>query len=128
MMRSNFDKVTDAELNISAGFTICPVKQAPVWIFFGPGFTGIGKYENEDGSEYVKNTYVENATDEKEDGKVYEKPTLKVHSAISPEIGLLGKIGPVVLRYTFQYRFAISKDDSDLIKKTRHVIGVGICF
>lgn len=128
VMRNNFDKATDAELNISAGFTICPVKQAPVWIFFGPGYTGIGKYENEDGSEYVKNTYVENKTGEIEDGKVYEKPTLKVHSAISPEIGLLGKIGPVALRYTFQYRFAVSKDDSDLIKKTRHVFGIGICF
>ena len=128
VMRSNFDKVSDAELNISAGFTICPVKQAPVWIFFGPGFTGIGTYENEDGSAYVKNSYVENATDEKVEGKVYEKPTLKVHSAISPEIGLLGKIGPVVLRYTFQYRFAVSKDDADLIKKSRHVIGAGICF
>ena len=128
VMRNNFDKVSEAELNISAGFTICPVKQAPVWIFFGPGFTGIGMYENENGSAYIKNTYVENATDEKVEGKVYEKPTLKVHCAISPEIGLLGKIGPVVLRYTFQYRFAVSKDDSDLIKKSRHVIGAGICF
>ena len=128
LMRSDFDKAEKAELNISAGFTINPVKEAPVWIFFGPGYTGLGRYENEDGTPYIKGTYVENASGEKVPGKVYEKPTMKVHSAISPEIGLLGKIGPVVLRYTFQYRFAVSKDDKDLFKKTRHVFGVGICF
>ena len=128
IMRNNYDKATDAELNISAGFTLCPVKQAPVWIFFGPGYTGVGVYENEDGTTYVPGSYVEGTSGEKVEGKVYDKPTLKVHSAISPEIGLLGKIGPIVLRYTFQYRFAIAKDDADLIKKTRHVFGIGFCF
>lgn len=127
-MRNDFDKATKAEMNISAGFTFCPVKQAPVWIFLGPGLTGLGIYENEDKTVYVPHTYVEDSTGDKEEGKVYKEPKLKVHVAISPEIGLLGKIGPVVLRYTFQYRFAVSKDDSDLFKKTRHAFGIGFCF
>lgn len=57
-----------------------------------------------------------------------EGPSFKIYSAISAELGLMGKIGPLVLRYTYQMRFSISKEYEDKISRSRHVIGVGFCF
>ena len=57
------------------------------------------------------------------------KPELKVYSGISPEIGIAGKIfNRLVLRYTFQYRFAVSKEYEDKFSRTRHAIGIGFCY
>ena len=119
-LRNDFEKCEELETNLSFGWTVNPVPAHPyVWLFFGPGYTGVGNYEWSDGTTYIKD--VPGPEDD-------EKPSLKWYSAISPEVGLLGKIGPLVLRYTFQYRFALSKDDEDKIKKTRHVFGIGLCF
>ena len=96
------------ELNMSAGWTTMRI-QIPVWGFFGIGYTGVGEWDKDDVSENGK-------------------PTFNVHNAISPELGLLGKIGPVALRYTFQYRFALEKDYQDFIGRFGHVFGIGICF
>jgi len=101
------------ELNISFGWTIPIVK--PVWIFFGPGYTGVGQY----------------VVSSKADAN--GKSVLKINNAISPEIGLAGKIKltngfGLALRYTFQYRFALDKAASDYIGKIRHVFGIGFCF
>jgi len=113
-LRQDSTKAKKPELNISLGWTIKVIK--PVWIFFGPGYTGVG--------DWVPNDKGKNK--------------LIVHSAISPEVGLLGKIGPVVLRYTFQYRFALSDSNDpnkdaigqiqDYIGQFRHVFGIGFCF
>jgi len=117
VLRSNSDIDAKPELNISFGWTKKIVK--PVWIFFGPGYTGIGQYiyKKEDLEEKVELSLSD----------------LKIHSAVSPEIGLLGKviIGKgigIALRYTFQYRFAIDKETIDYIGEIRHVFGLGICF
>jgi hypothetical protein len=75
----------------------------PVWLFFGGGYTDVGKWEK-------------------------GKTDFLHHGAISPEIGILGKLGPVVLRYTFQYRFALENEYQDIIGKNAHVFGLGICF
>ncbi|MDR2231597.1 MAG: hypothetical protein LBE56_00575 [Tannerella sp.] len=112
-LRSNNDSLKRPELNISFGWTIKVVK--PVWIFFGPGYTGVGKYE-------AKANANEN-----------DELTLKIKSAVSPEIGLLGKIDlsddvGIAFRYTFQYRFALEKESIDYIGKIKHVIGIGLCF
>jgi len=101
------------ELNVSFGWTIPIVK--PVWIFLGPGYTGVGQYVVSS-MEYSKG-----------------KKVLKINNAISPEIGLAGKIKLTngfgfALRYTFQYRFALDKAASDYIGKIRHVFGIGFCF
>mgnify|MGYP003215857763 CR=1 FL=1 len=64
----------------------------------------------------------DNLNSEKED------PSFKLYSAISAEVGLLGKIGPLVLRYTYQLRFSVSKEYEDKISRSRHVFGVGFCF
>ena len=79
------------------------------------------RYVGEEEEEGVESYDI---TDDSDDNN----PTFKIYSAISPEVGLLGKIGPIVLRYTFQYRFAISKEYEDKIKSTRHVFGIGFCF
>ncbi len=112
-LQKDYDKAQDMEVNVSFGWTIHPSKSVPVWIFFGPGYTGVG--------EYVYKNYGD-------DVKVDEDPTLKIYSAVSPEVGLLGKIGPLVLRYTFQYRFSLDKKNEDKFSKTRHAFGIGFCY
>ena len=109
-MRKNYDKSEKSELNISAGWTTMKL-HIPAWAFFGMGYTGVAEWDYDD-----------------EDAPEKEKPTFHVHNAISPELGVLGKIGPVALRYTFQYRFALEKDYQEYIGNVRHVFGVGICF
>jgi tetratricopeptide (TPR) repeat protein len=104
------------ELNVSFGWTVKIVK--PVWIFFGPGYTGVGQYL---------------ASDEKEKITGDVDLNLKIKHAVSPEAGLAGKVNigdhiGLVLRYTFQYRYALEKDATEYIGKTRHVLGVGFCF
>jgi tetratricopeptide (TPR) repeat protein len=107
-LRSNYDKAKRPEIDVAFGWTLRPIKKhIPVWIFFGPGYTGVGEYIYEDTSE---------------------KPKLHFYHAISPEVGLLLKIGPVALRYTYQYRFAIKKETEDYMKTTQHIFGLGFCF
>lgn len=127
--QKDYAEVEKPELNVSFGWTINPVSSFPVWIFFGPGYTGIGEFVDKNGDRYIGEEEEEgvesyDTTDDSDDNN----PTFKIYSAISPEVGLLGKIGPIVLRYTFQYRFAISKEYEDKIKSTRHVFGIGFCF
>ncbi len=105
-MLKNHDKSVRPEVNVSFGLNFKIVK--PVWLFGGIGYTGVGSWEYE--------------------GHKPDDPGFLLHSALSPEAGLLGKIGPLVLRYTFQYRFALEKDFQDYIGQNRHVFGVGICF
>ncbi len=104
-IRKDYELAKKPEINISFGWTIKVYK--PVWIFFGPGYTGKATWD------YRKSK---------------DDPKIDIHNAISPEIGLLGKIGPVALRYTLQYRFALEKEQQDYIKKFKHVIGIGVCF
>ncbi|MCL2650089.1 MAG: hypothetical protein FWD60_03555 [Candidatus Azobacteroides sp.] len=114
-IRTNTDSLRRPEINVSFGWTIPIVK--PIWIFFGPGYTGVGQY-------VVSNKEKQNDTPEKFD--------LKINSAISPEVGILGKIVlgrvGIALRYTYQYRFALDKETINYIGTTRHVFGIGICF
>ena len=113
-LNSEIDYNIKPELNVSFGWTIRTVK--PVFIFFGPGYTGLGQY-----------AYDEN------DVEGVDTPSLKIYHAVSPEIGLLGKIKinknvGIALRYTFQYRFAIEKKTEDYIGNMRHIGGIGLCF
>lgn len=113
--RTNLDSVARPELNVSFGWTIKIVK--PVWIFFGPGYTGVGKYI-EDKADSVKNE---------------ENLKLNISHAVSPEIGIVCKIPltekiGITFRYTFQYRFALDTEEIDYIGNTRNVIGAGLCF
>ncbi|MDR2423225.1 MAG: tetratricopeptide repeat protein, partial [Prevotellaceae bacterium] len=116
LLRTDGDEKLRPELNISFGWTIKIVN--PVWIFFGPGYTGTGKY--------LADGVVENESEN-------VKLKLNLYHAISPEAGLLGKIRlsnkiGIALRYTFQYRYALDKNATDYIGQMRHVFGVGLCF
>ena len=120
LLRTDGDEKLKPELNVSFGWTLRPMKEAPVWIFLGPGYTGVGQYspKNDDDLQQDKD----------------KKLVLNINHAISPEIGLLGKIIipktgiGIVLRYTYQYRFALEKEMQNYIGKTRHIFGIGLCF
>ena len=107
-MQKDYDNSEKTEFSVSAGWTTMKL-QIPVWGFFGLGYTGVSDWDWND------------LTDE-------GNPTFRIHNALSPEAGLLGKLGPIALRYTFQYRFALENDPDDYIGKVRHVFGVGFCF
>lgn len=96
------------EVNLSFGWNRMVIKE--VGFFAGIGYTGVGEW------------------DYGVDGEYLDDPKFTLHSAISPEAGVLFKIGPVALRYTFQYRIPFKSDYQDYIGKMRHVGGIGICF
>ena len=112
-MRKEYDKTKDFEADISAGWTVRPTLKAPVWLFAGLGYTMNAEFLPDE-DEYVSS--------DDEDMK------FNSYHAISPEMGLLAKWKFLVLRYTFQYRFAVSKDYKDKIDKTQHSIGFGFCW
>ena len=92
------------EVNLSFGWNRMVIKE--VGFFGGLGYTGMGKWDYENP----------------------EEPQFTLNHAVSPEAGVLFKLGPVALRYTFQYRFALDNEFQDYIGKIRHVAGLGICF
>jgi tetratricopeptide (TPR) repeat protein len=109
------------EAGMSFGWTFCPVPKYPyVWLFFGPGYTGAGQY-------LPKPLEVDDEEDEDDDDDKYK---FRWYNSFSPEIGALIKVGPIALRYTFQYRLAFDDSSKDLFEnnKTRHMLGFGICF
>lgn len=105
------------EANISFGWTKKII--APVWIHFGPGYTGKAFY-----------TLKDSGISKQEKGEKLENSDYKfnVYSAISPEAGVMIKIWHINLRYTFQYRFALKSEYEDVIGKNRHYIAVGIAW
>jgi len=100
-LQTDASDVKRSEFNVSAGLTFGIYN--PIWLFMGCGYTEVGK------SSDITVDFVP-------------------HSAVSPEIGVLGKYKMAVLRYTLQYRFAFEAEHQDFIGKFRHVLGVGICF
>ena len=109
-VRPNKNPLRKPEFDVSFGLTKKIVR--PIWIFFGAGYTGVIKTTSP--ADAVKQKY-------------------QLMHAASPEIGIMlkvpfsKKIG-MALRYTFQYRFAIKKDDIKEINKMNHVVGLGVCF
>ena len=92
------------EIDLSFGWNRMVIRE--VGFFAGLGYTGVGKWDNYENDD----------------------PQFTLYHAISPELGVLFKIGPVALRYTFQYRIALDGDFQDYIGKMRHVGGIGFCF
>ncbi len=125
LAQGHYDLCKRAEVNLTPfGWDFNLVPSYPhFWLFFGIGYTGVGKFFNEDGSEYVPGTAVEGA-----EGEESVTPEIKLFHAASPEAGLMVKIWRVSLRYTFQYRYGINKGAQDQIGKFRHVAGLGFNF
>jgi tetratricopeptide (TPR) repeat protein len=148
-------KLEKAEADVSFGWTIMLYK--PIWLFFGTGFTAICEYVDNvffypwdidgDGSvdyyydfDYWKSLSPNLTEDDfinydPKGGYEVESRNLEFRGAVSPEIGLLGKIpiagkNRITLRYTLQYRFEVFKapEFKSSIGKTQHVFGIGVCF
>jgi hypothetical protein len=116
LIRNDEETARRPELNTSVGLSF-PIavtdRLVNFWIFAGLGYTGV--------TQYLKRSYTSG------DYKLY------LHSAISPEAGVLTKIAigdvdRIVLRYTFQYRYALVKEYDDFIGNIRHVLGIGVSF
>jgi hypothetical protein len=91
------------EVNLSFGMTRMIITE--VGFFVGLGYTGVGKWDDTD-----------------------EGQQCTLNHAVSPEAGILFKLGPIALRYTFQYRYALNQDFQKHIGRMSHVGGIGICF
>ena len=112
------------EIGTSVGFTIKPVQAAPIWLLFGPGIVMNGEFVDEEAEDYYPDYSGDASVDPVERGKVFD-----TYTSLSGEVGVLGKIWQrLALKYTFQYRFPLSGDYKDKITKTKHAIGIGICF
>ena len=117
------------EAGFSFGWTICVAPNFPhFWLFFGPGYTGAGSYKYDPINAGVLDSYeLDDDKLDKEDKKNYK---FTWYNSFSPEAGILVKVGPAVLRYTFQYRLAFDDVSKGLFedRKTRHMFGLGFCF
>ena len=134
------------ELNMSFGWTIKIAN--PVWIHFGPGFTGKMYYGTYAEKKYPKKGYgnedmqylnfkemgdealVAQATQLDEAPEQYKDAWTKANYAfaVSPVIGLTVKYSYFAIRGTYQYRWSVEKDLQDFIGNSRFSIGVGIAF
>lgn len=128
------------ELNIALGWT---VKIAdPVWIHFGPGFTGKMYYGSYLEDHYPKVGYGEtDILDTKEMGTDLTLPKDKIPGgyedgwektnvavAISPVIGVTAKYSYFALRLSYQYRWSIQSKLKDFMGTSRISVGVGVAF
>ncbi len=134
------------ELNMSFGWTVKIAN--PVWIHFGPGFTGKMYYGTYAEKKYPKKGYgleeliylnlkemgteeiLAQATKLNEAPEQYKDAWTKANFAfaISPVIGLTVKYSYFALRLNYQYRWSIEKDLQDFIGNSRFSVGVGIAF
>lgn len=134
------------ELNMSFGWTVKIAN--PVWIHFGPGFTGKMYYGTYKEKKYPKKGYgesdqvldVEKMGGDSEVAKAngeylpenedYKDAWTKANFAfaVSPVIGLTVKYSYFALRVTYQYRWSIQKDLKDFMGDSRVSVGAGIAF
>lgn len=130
-----------AEVNMSFGWTIKITN--PLWVFFGPGFTGkfyFGKYLQNKKSEkhfpgadgLAKNGLNDldkemlDGTDPDKLEKAMTHPNIA--PAISPVAGICVKYSYFALRLTYQYRFPFQRELEDFLGKQRFSVGVGFAF
>lgn len=134
------------ELNMSFGWTIKIAN--PVWIHFGPGFTGKMYFGTYADKKYPKKGYgkeewqylnikemggealVETVDKLDQAPEQYKDAWTKANYAfaISPVVGLTAKYSYFALRVTYQYRWSVEKDLQDFIGSSRFSIGVGVAF
>ena len=134
------------ELNMSFGWTVKIAN--PVWIHFGPGFTGKMYYGEYLDKKYPKKGYgpgdyvyldmekmggedlVKTAANLEEAPEDFKDAWTKPHLAfaVSPVIGITAKYSYFALRITYQYRWSIQKDLKDFLGDSRLSVGAGIAF
>ena len=114
------------ELNMSVGWTVKVYD--PIWIHFGPGFTGkmyYGKYAKD---QYPVVGYGEDNLLDTKDRDEDDMKKANAAIAISPEIGVTAKYSYFALRLTYQYRWSIQSKLQDFMGRSRLSIGVGVAF
>lgn len=112
------------EANIAFGWTI-KIKN-PVWIHFGPGFTGkfyYGKYKKDHYPYNKKNEDKEDPLETHEDLKHFN-----IAPAISPMVGITVKYSYFAARVSYQYRFTLKKGLQDFMEPHRISVGIGVAF
>ena len=134
------------EMNMSFGWTLKIIN--PVWINFGPGFTGKMFYGDYKDKKYPKVGYGHDEWSLLDSKKMGDEIILMLadtanevpeeykdgwkHAnfgcAISPVIGLTAKYSYFALRLTYQYRWSIKKDLKDFMGTNRFSLGVGVAF
>jgi hypothetical protein len=135
-----------AEMNMSFGWTIKIA--APIWIHFGPGFTGkmyYGTYLDKqypkkgfgsDDWQYLDKSKMGNeevlatAPGLDEAPEPYQKGWEKANLAfaVSPVVGITAKYSYFAVRLTYQYRWSVQKDLQDFMGPSRVSVGVGVAF
>lgn len=112
------------ELNMAFGWTVKIVN--PVWIHFGPGFTGKLYY-----GAYKDDCYPTKGYGESEllaDGNDEDLEKINCAIAISPVIGVTAKYSYFSFRLSYQYRWAIQSKLQDFLGKSRLSVGIGVAF
>lgn len=117
LVRNEPEKDSRPEANVSFGWTKKII--APIWIHFGPGYTGVGEY-------HLRQSGIEK--DQRGEKLLNEDVSFNWYNAISPEVGIMFKMWHVNVRYTFQYRFALKSAHEDIIGNTRHYIAIGFAW
>ena len=130
-----------AEVNMSFGWTIKIAN--PLWVFFGPGFTGklyYGKYLESDKTQkhypgadgLAKNGAKDLDKDMQESARAEDKAKAESHMniapALSPVAGLCVKYKFMAVRLTYQYRYTFEKELEDFMGKQRLSVGIGFAF
>ena len=98
----------EPEVNISVGMNKMINKY--IWLLGGIGYTGMSEWDYGVNNEYA------------------DDPKHILHSGISPEVGVLLKLGPIALKYTCQFRVSLEENFERKMGKIRHVGGIGFCF
>ena len=129
-----------AEFNLGLGWTRKLFNF--LWIHYGPGLTFKIYHGSYQGSKYPKIGYGESdlldlnymgedvSLPKDEIPEKYEKGWKKANTAfaISPVVGIDLKIHFIVLRLTYQYRFATDAKLGDFIGRNRISFGAGVAF
>lgn len=133
------------EVNVAFGWTVKICN--PIWIHFGPGFTGKMYYGTYIDKKYPKKGFGKEEWGYLEASKMgYESyPGTKdlesipeknkdawthtnLAAAISPVVGITAKYSYFAIRMTYQYRWPIEKELKDFIGANRFSVGVGVSF
>ena len=133
-----------AEMNMAFGWTVKIA--SPVWIHFGPGFTGKMYYGTYAEDKYPTKGYGVNEGNQtldktemgddlrprplqelsKDEKKAWQKENFGF--AVSPVIGLTVKYSFFALRLTYQYRWTVQSELEEFVGKSRLSAGIGIAF
>ena len=128
------------EMNMAFGWTVKIA--SPVWVHFGPGFTGKLYYGQYNEKAYPKKGYgpeeysLLNSSKMGDDLSLKEPPVKyedewrhkNLAFAVSPVVGITLKYSFFAVRATYQYRWAMKKDLQDFIGKQAFSLGLGVAF